>query len=76
MVVRFISVTDGFDRSRPSDIDSLDTSFKTLIYDLYSRELSQKVKAARKQRAKQGLFLSPNAPFCYVKDENDKNHLI
>ena len=69
MGVRFISVNDGFDSSRPGDIDSLDTSFKTLIYDLYSRELSQKVKAAKKQRAEQGLFLGPFAPYGYVKFE-------
>ena len=53
MGVRFISVNDNFDSTRPGDIDSLDTAFKTLIYDLYSRELSQKVKAAKKQRAEQ-----------------------
>lgn len=76
MGVRFISVNDNFDSTRPGDIDSLDTSFKTLIYDLYSRELSQKVKAARKQRAEQGLFLSPFAPYGYVKDEKDKNRLV
>lgn len=76
MGVRFISVNDNFDSARPGDIDSLDTSFKTLIYDLYSRELSQKIKAARKQRAEQGLFLSPFAPYGYKKDENDKNHLV
>lgn len=76
MSVRFISVNDNFDSARPGDIDSLDTSFKTLIYDLYSRELSQKVKAAKKQRAEQGLFLSPFAPYGYVKDEDDKNHLV
>lgn len=76
MGVRFISVNDGFDSSHPGDIDSLDTSFKTLIYDLYSRELSQKVKAARKQRAEQGLFLSPFSPYGYAKDEADKNHLV
>ncbi|NCE64445.1 hypothetical protein D1159_07535 [Pseudoflavonifractor sp. 524-17] len=76
MGVRFISVNDNFDSARPGDIDSLDTSFKTLIYDLYSRELSQKVKAARKQRAEQGLFLSPFAPYGYAKDGNDKNHLV
>ncbi|MCD8374456.1 MAG: recombinase family protein [Oscillospiraceae bacterium] len=76
MGVRFISVNDSFDSTRPGDIDSLDTSFKTLIYDLYSRELSQKVKAAKKQRAEQGLFLSTYAPYGYVKDSSNKNHLV
>lgn len=74
--VRFIAVNDGFDSTRQADIDSLDTSFKTLIYDLYSRELSQKVKSAKRQRAAKGLFLSPFAPYGYRKDPRDKNHLI
>ena len=74
--VRFIAVNDGFDSSRPQDIDSLDTSFKTLIYDLYSRELSGKVKNAKRMRAEKGLFLSPFAPYGYVKDPEDKNRLL
>ena len=76
MGVRFIAVNDNFDSSRPQDIDSLDTSFKTLIYDLYSRELSAKVKSAKRMRAEKGLFLSPFAPYGYVKDPEDKNRLV
>lgn len=74
--VRFISVNDGFDSSNPLDIDSLDTSFRTLIYDLYSRDLSRKVRSARKARAERGAFLSPYAPYGYIKDPEDKNHLL
>ena len=74
--VRFIAVNDSFDSSRPQDIDSLDTSFKTLIYDLYSRELSAKVKNAKRMRAEKGLFLSPFAPYGYVKDPENKNRLL
>lgn len=74
--VRFISVNDGFDSSNPLDIDSLDTSFRTLIYDLYSRDLSRRVKSAKRARAERGAFLSPYAPYGYVKDPKDKNHLL
>lgn len=74
--VRFISVNDGFDSSNLLDIDSLDTSFRTLIYDLYSRDLSRRVKSAKKARAERGAFLSPYAPYGYVKDPEDKNHLL
>ena len=70
--VRFISVNDGFDSSNPLDI----TSFRTLIYDLYSRDLSRRVKSAKKARAERGAFLSPYAPYGYVKDPEDKNHLL
>ena len=74
--VRFIAVNDGFDSARPQDIDSLDTAFKALIYDLYSRELSAKVKNAKRKRAEKGLFLSPYAPYGYKKDPKDNHHLI
>lgn len=74
--VRFIAVNDNFDSARPQDIDSLDTSFKTLIYDLYSRELSAKVKSAKRMRAEKGLFLSAFAPYGYVKDPDNKNRLL
>lgn len=74
--VRFISVNDSFDSANPRDIDSLDTAFKTLIYDLYSRELSQKVRDAKRSRAERGLFISAFAPYGYKKDPEDKNRLL
>ena len=57
--VRFISVNDGFDSSNPLDIDSLDTSFRTLIYDLYSRDLSRRVKSAKRPEPNAGRFSVP-----------------
>ncbi|MDE6589431.1 MAG: recombinase family protein, partial [Oscillospiraceae bacterium] len=74
--VRFIAVNDGFDSIRPMDIDSLETSFKNLLYDLYSRDLSRKVRNAQKFRAQRGDFLSPFAPYGYIKDPANKNRLI
>jgi len=74
--VRFIAVNDGFDSIRLSDVDSFETSFKTLIYDLYSRDLSRKVRKAKAFRAQRGEFLSPFAPFGFAKDPEMKNHLV
>lgn len=74
--VRFIAVNDGFDSIRPNDIDSLETSFKTILYDLYSRDLSRKVRSAKRFRAQRGDFLAPFAPYGYRKDPEKKNHLI
>ncbi len=74
--VRFIAVNDGFDSIRPADIDSLETSFKALIYDLYSRDLSRKVRSAKRFRAQRGDFLSPFAPYGYIKDPADNHRLI
>ena len=74
--VRFIAVNDGIDSIRPEDVDSMDTSFKTLIYDYYSRDLSRKVRSAKELRAKRGDFLSPFAPFGYVKDPAKSSRLM
>lgn len=74
--VRFIAVNDGLDSIRPGDVDSLETSFKNLLYDLYSRDLSRKTRSAKKFRAQRGDFLSPFAPYGYVKDPADNHRLI
>lgn len=74
--IRFIAVNDGFDSIRPMDADSLETSFKTLLYDIYSRDISRKVRSAKKMKAAKGEFLSPFAPYGYLKDKERKNHLV
>lgn len=74
--VRFIAVNDEFDSIRPMDIDSLETSFKALLYDIYSRDLSRKVRSGKKNKAEHGAFLSPYAPYGFIKDPEDKHHLL
>ena len=74
--VRFIAINDGIDSIRPSDIDSLDTSFKALLYDLYSRDLSRKTRSARRSRARKGEYFGARPLYGYVKDPERKNHLI
>ena len=74
--VRFIAVNDGFDSIRPADVDSLETSFKNLLYDLYSRDPSRKVRSTKKFRAQRGDFLSPFAPYGYIKDPADRKRLM
>ena len=76
MGVRFVAVNDGFDSIRPLEADSLETSFKTLLYDLYSRDLSRKVRSAKRFRANRGDFLSPFAPYGYVKDPKNHSRLL
>lgn len=74
--VRFISVIDNFDSSRPGDIDSLDVAFKTLTYDFYSRDLSAKVRQAKLALAKEGNFLPAFAPYGYTKNPANTRKLI
>ena len=74
--VRFIAVNDHFDSARKGDIDSLDTAFKTLIYDMYSRDISQKVKSAKKQLVERGVYINPVPVFGYRKAPGDKHQII
>lgn len=53
-----------------------DTQFKTLYYDLFSKELSEKVRGAAKQIKSQGKNTNWAAPFGYIKDPEDKYHII
>ena len=74
--VRFIAINDGIDSIRPGDVDSIDTSFRALLYDLYSRDISRKVRSALMLRAKHGEFIASHAPYGYLKDPDRKNHVI
>ena len=41
-----------------------------------TKDLSRKVKLAKRSRALDGLFISAQTPFGYIKDPNNKNHLV
>lgn len=71
--VRYIALAD--------DVDSLNGTneiapFKNILNEMYARDVSKKVKNAKRQRAKQGLFIGSQAPYGYKKDPNNKNQLI
>lgn len=51
-------------------------AFQNLIYDYYSKELSVKTKASRRQMAEHGLYKSTNALYGYRKDQENKRKLL
>lgn len=73
--IRFISVNDGYDSNDPACVGSMVTIFKTMFADMYSKDLSVKVKSALAHKAKQGKFLSASAPYGYCKTDTDLNTL-
>src|SRR5690606_25222346 len=71
--VRYIAVNDGIDTSK----DNNDIApFKNILNDMYVKDLSRKVKAAKHQRAMNGLYIASQPPYGYKKDPNNKNKLI
>ena len=62
--VRYIALSDGFD----SDKERNDNApFMNILNDMYARDISRKVKAAKLQRAKNGLLTASEAPYGYRK---------
>ena len=71
--VRYIALADGVDSLKGiSEI----APFKNILNDMYAQDISKKVKHAKHQRAKQGLFIGSQTPYGYQKEPNSKNHMI
>ena len=47
-----------------------------MFNEFYSRDIAKKVKSGKHIRALEGKFMGTTAPFGYMKDPQDKNHLI
>lgn len=75
--IRFIAINDCYDsiNENGNGLD-MDTQFKTLYYDLFSKELSEKVSNSLKQIKSQGKNINWAAPFGYIKDPKDKHSII
>ncbi|WP_312043609.1 recombinase family protein [Anaerotignum sp.] len=66
--IRFISVNDNFDSDKFSgNGEFIGIAFQNLIYDLYSRDLSQKISSGKRAKASQGKFINAFAPYGYLK---------
>lgn len=75
--VRFISVNDGYDSGRDNGITAgLDIGLKNLIYDLYSKDISQKVKSGKLAKMKKGEYIGSFPSYGYIKDKDKKNSLV
>ena len=63
MGIRVISVNDRWDSAEHlGETLELDASFRTLLYDMYSRDLSKKRKSANQARNEKGVYTTSLAP--------------
>lgn len=72
MNVRFISINDGYDSAIVYGDSSLEVPFKGILNELYSRDISMKVKAAKGVMIKEGKLCSGSYPFGYRKAETER----
>lgn len=78
MGIRFIAVNNRFDSitMKAGEVPDMDFSFQNLIYDYYSVENSIKTKKVQEKRRQEGKYMSVYAPYGYLKDPQDNNHLL
>lgn len=73
MGVRFIAVGDGYDSADyEGTTGGIEIAFKSFLYDMYSKDLSVKMRSALKIRRKRGDFIGPRPPFGYRFSDNKK----
>lgn len=72
--IRYIAILDGVDSVSHSNEEL--AQFKTLFNDMYSRDISKKIRGSLAAQKKRGQFMSGFAPYGYVKNPEDKHHFI
>lgn len=75
--IRFIAVNDSIDSYKdPKSVNNVMVPFKNLMNDEYCRDISNKIRSVFDIKKKNGEFIGSFAPYGYIKDPNDKHHLI
>ena len=72
--IRYIAILDGVDSVSHSNEEL--AQFKTLFNDMYSRDISKKIRGSLNAQKKRGQFMSGFAPYGYIKDPKDKHHFL
>ena len=74
--IRYVSVTDGIDTFSHNNGNNDIAPFKSILNDMYSKDLSKKIRTALHTMQKQGKWVGGKTAMGYMKDPNDKNKLI
>lgn len=72
--IRFISIGENIDTLNGTE--GILMPITNVINSQYAKECSRKTKQAHRALAKEGKFIGSRAPFGYMKDPNDRHHLI
>lgn len=73
--VRYIALLDNIDTLQDAGMNDI-APFKSVINDMYVKDISSKVKSALRERKKAGNFLGTTTPYGYKKSENNKYQLV
>ena len=71
--VRFIAINDNYDSLNSQSWDGMLVPIKSMINEMYSKDLSQKIQSCFRSKEARGEIYTP-VPFGYKR--NQQNHLI
>ena len=71
--IRFVAVSDGVDTDEGEDDI---TPFRNIMNEWYARDISRKVKAAKKTIGEAGIPLSTQVPYGYIRNPDDSRFWI
>ena len=75
--IRFISVCDNLDSfANPKSIENIIFPLKNLLNEMYCKDISNKITKAFNIMKKEGKFIGSYPPFGYLKEKENKHHLI
>ena len=74
--VRFIAINDGIDTFNKNNSNNELSGFKGVMNDMYSADISKKIRTSFNSKRRAGQFIGAFAPYGYKKDPNNKNKLI
>lgn len=72
--IRYIAILDGLDSISHNNEEL--AQFKTLFNDMYSRDISKKIKGSLNAQKKRGDFMSGFAPYGYIRNPENKHQLV
>jgi len=73
--VRYISVTENIDTAA-KDITGMLAPMLSFTNELYSGDISRKINASFAAKMRAGEYIGAFAPYGYLKDQKNKNHLL
>lgn len=75
--VRFISVNDSYDSAALNGATAgIDIIFRSLIYELYSHDLSIKMRSSKDHLSRKGKIITTYPMYGYDKDSENRNKFI
>ncbi|MCL2224104.1 MAG: recombinase family protein [Defluviitaleaceae bacterium] len=74
--VRFIAVNDAIDTALGDVGGNAVMPFMSVVNEYYARDISKKVRSARRTIALNGEFCAGKTPYGYIKDPNNSRRII